>query len=109
MLLLSYSIYLNVCKVEGDSYLWLDSKEFTDCTITLKARKLEGREGFRIFFGSKGEKQYYMLSSANSDDENSFANPEKVVPIETVLKGLKPSFDMVCQPNSFTILRIPVE
>lgn len=215
---------LKQSKVEGDSYLWLNGKEFADCTITLKARKIEGREGFRIFFGSKGEKQYYMadigshtnesvifgernangnvslfdyrnstgvstyqwydirieikgnnwkcfmndrleyeytyqplirhyavsgfdkdknevviklvngentpwntsinltnvksvksegtqitLSSANPDDENSFANPEKVVPIETVLKGLKPSFDMVCQPNSFTILRIPVE
>lgn len=57
----------------------------------------------------KPEGTQIILSSANPDDENSFANPEKVVPIETVLKGLKPSFDMVCQPNSFTILRIPVE
>lgn len=57
----------------------------------------------------KSEGTQITLSSVNPDDENSFANPEKVVPVETVLKGLKPSFDMVCQPNSFTILRIPVE
>lgn len=57
----------------------------------------------------KPEGTQITLSSANPDDENSFANPEKVVPVETVLKGLKPSFDMVCQPNSFTILRISVE
>ena len=49
------------------------------------------------------------LSGVDPDDENSFANPEKVVPVETVLKGIKPSFEMVCQPNSFTILRIPCE
>lgn len=215
---------LQQSKVEGDSYLWLDGKEFGDCTIELKARKIEGREGFRIFFGSRGEKQYYMadigshtnesvifgernadgnvslfdyrnstsistnrwydirieikgnnwkcymddrleyeytyqpllrhyavsgydkqrkelviklvngenmpwntsinlanvksvqpegaqitLSAENPDEENSFANPRKVVPLETVLKGIKPSFQMICQPNSFTILRIPCE
>nr|WP_129730324.1 alpha-L-arabinofuranosidase C-terminal domain-containing protein [Parabacteroides goldsteinii] len=215
---------LKQSKVEGDSYLWLNGKELGDCTIELKAQKLEGREGFRIFFGSKGEEQYFMadigshtnesvifgernaagnvslfdyrnatsvntyrwydvrieikgnhwkcyldnqleyeytyqpvirhyavsgydkqtnevviklvngentpwntsinlsnmksvqaegtqitLSGVDPDDENSFANPEKVVPVETVLKGIKPSFEMVCQPNSFTILRIPCE
>lgn len=215
---------LKQSKVEGDSYLWLNGKELGDCTIELKARKIEGREGFRIFFGSKGEEQYYMadigshtnesvifgernaagnvslfdyrnstsvhtdhwydvrvevkgnrwkcyldnqleyeytyqpvirhyavsgydkatneiviklvngentpwstsinlanvksvqpegtqitLGSVNPNAENSFADPEKVVPVETKLKGLNSSFEMVCQPNSFTVLRVPCE
>lgn len=214
---------LTQTQTEGDAYLWLDQPVFEDCTIELKARKLKGREGFRIFFGSRGENQYYMadigshtnesvifgernaqgnvslfdyrnstsiqtghwydikveikgntwkcyldnrleyeytyqplirhyavagydrqtkeviiklingenkpwktridlknavsvhpegscltLSSSDPDDENSFAEPEKLIPVETKLTGLKPSFDRICPPHSFTILRIAV-
>lgn len=213
---------LRQTRAEGDSYLWLNGKTFADCTIQLKARKLKGREGFRIFFGSKGEEAYFMadlgshtnesvifgernaggnvslfdyrnttsiatdrwydirieiqgntwkcyldnqleyaytyrpltrhyavsgydkqtnevviklvngeplpwptridlanvktiapegkafiLYSSDADAENSFAHPEQVVPVESKIKNVKPSFDWVCPPNSFTILRLP--
>ncbi|MCD8135234.1 MAG: hypothetical protein LUH01_04470 [Parabacteroides gordonii] len=55
------------------------------------------------------EGKLITLGSVNPDAENSFADPEKVVPVETKLKGLNSSFEMVCQPNSFTILRVPCE
>lgn len=215
---------LQQTQADGDAYLWLDGRTFGDCTITLKARKVKGREGFRIFFGSKGEEQYYMadigshtnesvifgernadgnvslfdyrnstsihtdrwydirieiegntwkcylddhleyaytyeplvrhyavsgydratnevivklvngentpwptqidlanvrsvgaegkvitLSSSDADAENSFAHPEQVVPVESKLEGVKPSFDWVCPPNACVILRIPCE
>ena len=61
---------LKQSKVEGDSYLWLNGKELGDCTIELKARKIEGREGFRIFFGSKGEEQYYMADIGSHTNES---------------------------------------
>lgn len=213
---------LRQTRTEGDSYLWLKGKSFGDCTIELKARKRKGREGFRIFFGSEGEKDYFMadigshtnesvifgrrnahgnvslfdyrnttsvatdrwydirieirgnnwkcyldnrleyaytyqplirhyavsgydkqtqevivklvngennswhthidlahvasvapegkaltLSSSDPDAENSFAHPERVAPVESKIEGLKNSFDWICPPNSFTILRIP--
>lgn len=215
---------LKQSQLEGETYLWLNGQDFKNCTIELKARKIKGREGFRIFFGSQGEQQYYMadigshtnesvifgeknaegnvslfdyrnstsvdtdhwydvkveikgnhwacyldnelayeyiyqpivkhyavsgydrakkevviklvngestpwttrinlanvksvqsegtqiiLASASADDENSFAEPTRVAPVESKRTGLKSSFDMVCQPNSFTILRIPCE
>ena len=223
----NWSVENNVLKqsdTKSDSYIWLTDKQFENCTIELKARKIEGREGFRIYFGSQGEDQYYMadigshtnesvifgernangnvslfdyrnattistdkwydikieikgnnwkcyldgkldyeytyhplvrhyavsgydkqnkelivklvngedalwttsinltnvksvqpegqqitLYATDPDAENSFANPDKVVPVETRLTGIKPSFEMTCQPNSFTILRIPCE
>lgn len=48
------------------------------------------------------------LSSPDIDMENSFEEPEKIVPVERVLTGVRPEMKFSCPPNSFTILRIPV-
>lgn len=46
------------------------------------------------------------LSSASKFDENSFEEPFKISPRETVYKNFSSSFVYKFEPNSFTILRI---
>jgi len=204
-----------------DGIIWLDNKKFDNCTIELKARKTDGREGFRVLFGGRSNQEYFMadigshtnesvifreinkegsvslfdyrnsvsietnrwydikveikgnswkcyldnelqyeytykptirhytvsgydkenkevvikmvngestawntqvnlknvkslhseakritLSSPSGDDENSFANPEMIIPIEESIHINGPVFDLVCEPNSLVILRI---
>lgn len=58
-----------------------------------------------VFVGSKATK--IVLSSTGKSEENSFANPFKIVPVTSELTGISSSFDVDCQANSLTILRIP--
>ncbi len=47
------------------------------------------------------------LSSASVEDENSFAEATKIVPINTAFDKFGKYFKYTFEPNSFTILRIP--
>jgi alpha-L-arabinofuranosidase len=68
-------------------------KEFAP-TINLDATNVE----------AKGK--VITLSSASKQDENSTANPTKIVPKTSEFKGFSKSFNYIFKPNSFTILRI---
>lgn len=58
-----------------------------------------------VSVGSKATK--IVLNSTRKSDENSFADPFKIVPVTSELTGISRSFDVDCQANSLTILRIP--
>ena len=55
-----------VLKVRGPDLLhrilWETSEPLGDCTITLKARKTAGTEGFLIYFGMQDEQHGYVLN-----------------------------------------------
>lgn len=55
--------------------------------------------------GQTGEK--IELAGSDKDEENSFATPEKIVPVRSTFSNIDQSFMMECKPNSFTVLRIP--
>ncbi len=44
---------------EGQSFVYLGDETWSDYTLTLKARKLSGGEGFMIVFGRKGSDRYW--------------------------------------------------
>lgn len=54
----------------GDALLRLKELEAGDCTITLKARKLAGHEGFRVVFGMQDERHYYMADMGSHSNES---------------------------------------
>ncbi|MCX6362219.1 MAG: DUF1080 domain-containing protein [Armatimonadetes bacterium] len=47
-----------------------------------------------------------VLTSADGNDENSFAEPRKVAPRTEVVSGLKPTFTRRLPPRSVTVLRV---
>lgn len=53
-----------------DGIIWLDNKPFGDCTIELKARKMEGREGFRVLFGGRSDQEYFMADIGSHTNES---------------------------------------
>lgn len=53
-----------------DGYIFLETNQREDCTIRLKARKIKGREGFRIFFGAKDIQNYYMADLGSHQNES---------------------------------------
>ncbi len=56
---------------------------------------------------SKGTK--IVLGADDRFEENSFSDPLKVVPKVSELLGVGSTFNVNCQANSLTILRIPCE
>jgi len=54
----------------GDALIWLKDHEIGDCTIKMKALKLQGYEGFRIVFGGKDEKHYFMADMGSHTNES---------------------------------------
>lgn len=54
----------------GDALLRLKDLEVGDCTITLKARKLAGYEGFRVVFGMQDERHYFMADMGGYTNES---------------------------------------
>lgn len=54
----------------SESLLRLDGLDVGDCTITLKARKTAGGEGFRIIFGMKDEGNYFMADLGSHQNES---------------------------------------
>ncbi len=46
------------------------------------------------------------FSAVRMEDENSFEEPTKIVPVESVFKHFSSNFDYQFEPNSLTILRI---
>jgi len=47
-----------------------------------------------------------VLTSADRQDRNSLAQPRKVVPITSPLRGLDKDFSYTLAPYSFTVLRV---
>lgn len=56
--------------VNTDGYLFLNSYQWGDCTLHLKAKKIKGREGFRIFFGAKDDQNFYMADLGSHQNES---------------------------------------
>lgn len=54
----------------GDALLRLNGLEVGDCTITLKARKLAGTEGFRVVFGMRDAGHYFMADMGSHTNES---------------------------------------
>lgn len=54
----------------GDALLRLRDLEVGDCTITLKARKTAGYEGFRVVFGMQDERHYFMADMGSHTNES---------------------------------------
>ena len=61
-------------------------------------------QGKTVALSGKGKA--IVLSSVKPTDENSFAEPLKIVPVESDISVSAPTFDYTFAPNSFTILRI---
>lgn len=53
-----------------DALAILKELEFEDCTIELKAKKLSGTEGFRVIFGGKDRKNYFMADMGSHTNES---------------------------------------
>ena len=49
-----------------------------------------------------------VLSSANAKDTNTIAEPKKIVPVTTKVKGIGPKFQQMLPPHSVTVLEIEV-
>lgn len=47
-----------------------------------------------------------ILTSGNPNDENSFKEPKKIVPVEKSINGIKPQFTYSADPYSVTILTL---
>lgn len=54
----------------GDALVKLKDLETGDCTITLKARKLAGYEGFRVVFGLQDDRHYFMADMGSHTNES---------------------------------------
>lgn len=54
----------------GDALVYFGGKDFGDCIITMKARKNRGSEGFRIVFGLKDERHYFMADMGSHSNES---------------------------------------
>lgn len=48
----------------------LKDLEAGDCTITLKARKTAGHEGFRVVFGMQDDRRYFMADMGSHSNES---------------------------------------
>lgn len=55
---------------DRDGYIWLDNRQFDNCTISLKAMKHSGREAFRVFFGAQGESDFFMADLGSHQNES---------------------------------------
>lgn len=55
------------------------------------------------------EAKKIVLAGDAPDAENSFSNPEKVIPVEGTVNGISETFGLTCPANSFTVLRIPCD
>ncbi len=54
----------------SDAVLRLDNLDLGDCTITLKARKTNGGEGFRVIFGMTDRDRYFMADMGSHSNES---------------------------------------
>jgi alpha-L-arabinofuranosidase len=55
------------------------------------------------------EGRVITLAAASLEEENSFEEPLKIVPEESIYSAFSPAFSYRFKPNSFTILRLKVE
>ena len=53
-----------------DALAILEDREFDDCTIELKAKKISGTEGFRIVFGGTDSNNYFMADIGSHTNES---------------------------------------
>lgn len=53
-----------------DAFAILKDREFEDCTIELKAKKISGTEGFRIVFGGTDPNNYFMADMGSHTNES---------------------------------------
>lgn len=67
-------------------------------TIKLRGEQSVGKQGKAI-----------VLTSGNAMNENTFAEPKRIAPVETEATGLGKTFTRVLPPLSVTILRVPLE
>ena len=61
---------LNQESVRGDALIYLKDMEFGDCTISMKAKRIRGNEGFRIVFGLEDEGHYFMADMGSHSNES---------------------------------------
>lgn len=54
----------------GDALVYLDGLELSDCVITMQARKIRGFEGFRVVFGLKDDRHYFMADMGSHTNES---------------------------------------
>lgn len=55
---------------DGDALAFLDGVRLSDCEISLQARKLEGKEGFKVVFGMKDAGHYFMADIGSHTNES---------------------------------------
>ncbi|XP_049935357.1 alpha-L-arabinofuranosidase 1-like isoform X2 [Nymphaea colorata] len=85
--------------LEDDAFrLKLKIVNFDSSSVCLKI-KITGLDSKDL--SSSGSSKTIMTSN-NLMDENSFAHPEKVVPIQSLLEDVGPDMDVVLSPNSIT-------
>lgn len=56
--------------------------------------------------GLKADGSVLVLTSGSPRDENSFANPQKIVPVKSPLTNVAPNFQHTLPPYSLSILRL---
>ena len=52
--------------------LWNAPEEFSDCSISVKARKIAGQEGFIVYFGMQGHKGYVLNIGGWGNQSSAF-------------------------------------
>lgn len=65
---------------DGENFLRLDSLDLSDCSISLKARKTGGGQGFRVIFGMQSPSECYMADMGSHSNESVLFrenNPQK--------------------------------
>jgi alpha-N-arabinofuranosidase len=53
-----------------------------------------------------GSKTVALTLAANPEDTNSITEPRKVIPVETTLRALKPTFIYSMPPHSIVVLKL---
>lgn len=61
---------LKQAKVGGNSRLLLKDSNYENCVIEMKARKTGGNTGFRVIFGGKDDKNYFMVDFGSHGNES---------------------------------------
>ncbi|OIT36342.1 PREDICTED: alpha-L-arabinofuranosidase 1-like [Nicotiana attenuata] len=85
-------------EIDDNEYLRIKVVNFGSSTVTLKI-SISGLEqnSFQSFRATKT-----TLTSTNVMDENSFEDPKKVSPVETMVEKVSENMDVVLLPYSFT-------
>jgi len=104
----------NVSVPASDRFFALAGRDDRGGEMVLKAinvskNAVSGRVNLTGAKGTSRQARLITLSSEHLADNNSFDQPEKVVPVEGALETAGDHFSYQFPPNSLTIVRVPIQ